>query len=65
MKTFQNFSEDIESRRQELRQRQIDQMKNFKEKSQSYAAAQRERLRREQEKERLKKEIKQELEAQD
>lgn len=65
MKTFQNFSEDIESRRQELRQRQIDQMKNFKERSQSYAAAQRERLRREQEKERLKKEIKQELEAQD
>ena len=65
MKTFQNFSEDIESRRQELRQRQIDQMKNFKERSQSYAAAQRERLRREQEKERLKKEIKQELGAQD
>ena len=63
MKTFQNFSEDIESRRQELRQRQIDQMKNFKEKSQSYAAAQKERLEREQEKERLKKEIKQELEA--
>lgn len=65
MKTFQNFSEDIESRRQELRQRQIDQMKNFKEKSQSYAAAQRERLEREKEKERLKKEIKQELGAQD
>jgi len=65
MKTFQNFSEDIESRRQELRQRQIDQMKNFKEKSQSYAAAQKERLERKQEKERLKKEIKQELGAQD
>lgn len=65
MKTFQNFSEDIESRRQELRQRQIDQMKNFKQRSQSYAAAQRERLEREQEKERLKKEIKQELGAQD
>lgn len=65
MKTFQNFSEDIQSRRQELRQRQIDQMNNFREKSKSYAAAQREKMKKEQEKEELKKEIKQELEAQD
>ena len=37
MKTYHQFSEDIEQRRKELRQRQKEQMQRFKEKSKSYA----------------------------
>ena len=46
MKTYQQFSEDIEQRRQELRQRQRDQMQKFKEKSRTYAASQQEKRER-------------------
>ena len=37
MKTYHQFSEDIEQRRIELRQRSLDQQKRFKEKSRSSA----------------------------
>ena len=43
MKTYHQFSEDIEQRRIELRQRSRDQMQRFKEKSKTSVDAQRQR----------------------
>ena len=43
MKTYDRFSEDIESRRQELAQRSQDQISKFKEKSAGVAQAAAER----------------------
>lgn len=63
MKTFQQFNEDIESRRRELRQRSMKQMQAYKEKATSHQAAQRERQVAAQEREQLKKEIKKELQS--
>jgi len=61
MKTFQQFNEDIEQRRQELRQRSKDQMQKFKEKSKASADAQRQRAAEIADRKRLKDEIKREL----
>ena len=61
MKTYQQFSEDIEHRRQELRQRSREQMLKFKEKSRDYASAQRQRAAENEDRRRLKDEIKREL----
>jgi len=61
MKTFQQFNEDIEQRRQELRQRSKDQMQKFKEKSEASADAQRQRAAEIADRKRLKDEIKREL----
>ena len=63
MKTFQQFSEDIEARRKQLRQRSIDQMQAHKEKVASYQAAQKEKQEEKSEREQLKKEIKRELQS--
>jgi hypothetical protein len=40
MKTFQQFSEDIQQRRKQLRQRQLDQMAAHKERVADYRAVQ-------------------------
>jgi len=61
MKTFQQFNEDIEQRRQELQQRSKDQMQKFKEKSKASADAQRQRAAEIADRKRLKDEIKREL----
>jgi len=61
MKTFQQFNEDIEQRRQELRQRSKDQMQKFKEKSKASVDAQRQRAADIADRKRLKDEIKREL----
>jgi len=61
MKTYQQFSEDIEQRRQELRQRSKDQMQKFKEKSKASVDAQRQRAADIADRKRLKDEIKREL----
>jgi len=61
MKTFQQFNEDIEQRRQEARQRSKDQMQKFKEKSKASADAQRQRAAETTDRKRLKDEIKREL----
>ena len=63
MKTFQQFNEDIESRRRELRQRSMKQMQAYKEKAASHQAAQRGKQAAAQEREQLKKELKKELQA--
>jgi len=61
MKTFQQFNEDIEQRRQELRQRSKNQMQKFKEKSRVSADTQRQRAAEIADRKRLKDEIKREL----
>jgi len=61
MKTYQQFSEDIEQRRQQLRQRSIEQMQRFKEKSRSSVNAQRQKFEDDQDRKKLKDEIKREL----
>ena len=61
MKTYHQFSEDIEQRRIELRQRSRDQMQRFKEKSRSSVDAQRQRTSDADNRKRLKDEIKREL----
>ena len=61
MKTYHQFSEDIEQRRIELRQRSRDQMQRFKEKSKASADAQRQRTSDAYDRKRLKDEIKREL----
>lgn len=61
MKTYHQFSEDIEQRRIELRQRSLDQQKRFKEKSRSSADSQRQRTSEIENRKRLKNEIKNEL----
>ena len=61
MKTYHQFSEDIEQRRIELRQRSRDQMQRFKEKSKSSADSQRQRISDADDRKKLKGEIKREL----
>ncbi len=61
MKTYHQFSEDIEQRRIELRQRSRDQMQRFKEKSKTSVDAQRQRTFDVDNRKRLKDEIKREL----
>jgi len=61
MKTYIQFCEDLEQRRQQLRIRQADKMKAHKNKVASYQSSQRERQVASQERENLKKEIKREL----
>lgn len=61
MKTYYQFNEDIEQRRQELRQRQREQMQKFKEKSKASAESQRQRAAEIEDRRRLKDEIKSEL----
>ena len=63
MKTFQQFNEDLEARRQQLAQRQKDNATAFKEKSLASANAHKERVAARQDRERLKSEIKQELQS--
>ena len=65
MKPYNQFTEDIETRRQELKQRQIDQMKSANDAMQATKTARQEadqrKQERENEKEDIKNEIKQEL----
>ena len=61
MKTYHQFSEDIEQRRIELRQRSRDQMQRFKEKSKTSVDAQRQRTSDADNRKILKDEIKREL----
>ena len=63
MKTFTQFSEDLQQRRQELRQRQLKQVAAHKERVVSYQSAQREKRQASTERESLKKEIKRELQT--
>jgi hypothetical protein len=61
MKTYNQLVEDLEQRRQQLRQRQLDQMQLNKKKVASYQSAQKQKQAASQEREQLKKEIKREL----
>ena len=61
MKTYHQFSEDIEQRRIELQQRSRDQMQSFKEKSKTSVDAQRQRTSDADNRKRMKDEIKREL----
>lgn len=61
MKTYHQFSEDIEQRRIELRQRSLDQQKMFKKKSRASSDAQRQRTSEIEGRKRMKDEIKNEL----
>ena len=61
MKTYHQFSEDIEQRRIELRQSSRDQMQRFKEKSKTSVDAQRQRTSDADNRKRMKDEIKREL----
>ena len=61
MKTYHQFSEDIDQRRQDLRQKSRDQMQRFKEKSKSSIDAQIQRASDSNDRKRLKDEIKREL----
>jgi hypothetical protein len=63
MKSFQQFNEDLEARRQQLAQRQRDNAAAFKERSLAAASAQKERIAAKQDRERLKSEIKKELQT--
>lgn len=63
MKTFEQLSEDLQKRRQELRQRQLQQMQAQKQKIADYQSAQGEKRRAAAERESLKKEIKRELQT--
>jgi hypothetical protein len=63
MKTFTQLSEDIEKRRQQLKQRQLSQVASQKQKVSDYQSAQREKQQASAERETLKKEIKRELQA--
>ena len=62
MKTYHQFSEDIEQRRIELRQRSRDQMQRFKEKSKTSVDALKQKTSDADNRTRLKDEIKRELE---
>lgn len=61
MKSFLQFKEDIESRRHELRQRQLDQMDSQKRKVHQYHQEKEEKQDSDNKKEKLKQEIKREL----
>lgn len=66
MKTFTQFSEDVnrlEQRRKQLRQRQQDQITRQKERVAAYQAARRQKIESQREREALKKEIKRELQT--
>jgi hypothetical protein len=63
MKTFCQFNEDLQARRQQLAQRQKDSAIAFKERSKAVVDAQKEKQDSDQEREELKKEIKQELQT--
>ena len=63
MKTFQQFNEDLEARRQQLAQRQRDNATAFKERTLASANAHKERVAARQDRERLKSEIKKELQS--
>ena len=58
MKSYRNFSEDIEQRRQAMKQRSSEQLQKFKAKT---AGAQQERQSAADDRENMKKEIKREL----
>ena len=58
MKSYQNFSEDIEQRRQVMKQRSREQLQKFKSRT---LGAQKERQADAADRENLKKEIKKEL----
>jgi len=58
MKSYQNFSEDIEQRRQAMKQRSREQLQKFKSKT---VGAQQERQSAADDRENMKKEIKKEL----
>ena len=61
MKTFKQLFEDLEKRRQQLKQRQLNQVAAQKERVANYQSSQRERQQASTEKEALKKEIKREI----
>jgi len=61
MKTYHQFSEDIEQRRIQLRQRSRDQMRRFIEKSRASVDAQKQRTSEIEDRKKLKNEIKREL----
>jgi len=61
MKTYHQFSEDIEQRRIELQQRSRDQMQRFKEKSRASVDALKQKRSDADNRTRLKDEIKREL----
>jgi hypothetical protein len=63
MKTFQQFNEDLEARRQQLAKKQKEHLAAFKKKSAASVNVQRERVAAQKEREQLKKEIKQELQT--
>ena len=63
MKTFRQFSEDLQQRRQELRQRQLKQVAAHKQKIADYQSSEKERQQANTERETLKKEIKKELQT--
>ena len=63
MKTFQQFNEDLEARRQQLAKKQKEHLATFKKRSADTINAQRERVAAQKEREQLKKEIKQELQT--
>jgi hypothetical protein len=63
MKTYTQFFEDLEVRRQQLHQRQVDKMKAHKDKVASYQASQAQKQVATQEREALKNEIKRELQS--
>ncbi len=66
MKTFTQFNEDINrlvQRRQQLRQRQLDQMQAYKDKVASYRKRTQNQDKKREEREQLKSEIKRELQT--
>jgi hypothetical protein len=63
MKTFHQFNEDLEAKRQQLRQRAADKMKAHKDKVASYQASQIQKQAATREREALKNEIKRELQS--
>ena len=63
MKTFCQFNEDLQARRQQLAQRQRDNAAAFRKRTADTVNAQRERVAAQKEREQLKKEIKKELQT--
>ena len=61
MKTFKQLFEDLEKRRQQLKQRQLNQVAAQKERVANYQSSQRERQQASTEREEVKKEIKREI----
>jgi hypothetical protein len=62
-KKVKSVSEDLETRRHQLAQRQRDNLVAFKERTAAASNAQKERVAKQKEREELKKEIKQELQS--